>query len=122
MKPNRKVQGTVVLTSAPSKKEALYLAGELVGRNLAACVSVAPRVHSVYRWQGKIENATEWLLLIKTTRGRFASVRKAIEELHSYDCPECIALPVTGGSVQYLAWLAGAVEEEAGAKSTRAKP
>lgn len=109
MKQTHKDHFTVVLTSAPSKKEALHLAGELVRRNLAACVTVAPRVQSVYRWRGKIENTTEWLLLVKTTRRRFAQVRKAIEELHSYDCPECIALPVTGGSARYLEWLAASV-------------
>ena len=111
MKPTHKDFGKVVLTSAPSKKEALYLAGELVRRKLAACVSVVPRVQSVYRWHGKIENSTEWLLLIKTTRGGFANVCKAIGDLHSYDCPECIALPITGGSAPYLAWLAASASE-----------
>ena len=71
----------IVLTTAGSLEEARKLAHALVERRLAACVNIVPQIESVYRWQGKVENATEWLLLIKTTAERFAHVRDAIREV-----------------------------------------
>ena len=68
-------------------------------------------VESIYRWQGKIEEAQEWLLLIKTTGAAFERVRDAIKELHSYDLPECICLAIDGGSSAYLKWLEDSVSE-----------
>jgi periplasmic divalent cation tolerance protein len=70
-----------------------------------------PGIESIYRWQGKVESNREWLLLIKTTADRFASVRDAISELHSYDLPECIALSIEDGSSEYLEWLADSLGE-----------
>jgi periplasmic divalent cation tolerance protein len=96
----------VVLTTAGREDEAQRIAHALVERQLAACVNVVPKIGSVYRWQGKIEIAEEWLLLIKTTAANFPAVRDAINELHSYDLPECICLTVDGGSDGYLQWIA----------------
>jgi periplasmic divalent cation tolerance protein len=95
----------VVLTTAGSEQEARKIAHALVERQLAACVNIAPRIESVYRWQGKVESAEEWLLVIKTTAERFAAVRDSIKELHSYDVPECIMLQIDDGSEPYLSWI-----------------
>jgi len=95
----------IVLTTAGSQEEASRIANALVERRLAACVNIIPRIESVYRWQGKVENASEWLLVIKTRAGAFGALRAAIQELHSYELPECILLEITGGSEEYLKWI-----------------
>jgi periplasmic divalent cation tolerance protein len=96
----------VVLTTAGSQEEARKIAHALVERRLAACVNIVPQIESVYRWQGKVETATEWLLMIKTRASAFEHVRDAIKELHSYDLPECLMLEVAAGSSEYLNWIA----------------
>ena len=95
----------VVLSTCGSQEEAERLAREVVERRLAACVNVIPRVASFYRWQGKLESAEEWLLLIKSTRERFEDLKNALEKAHTYELPEVIALPVVDGSANYLNWL-----------------
>jgi periplasmic divalent cation tolerance protein len=77
----------LVLTTCGSLEEARTISHALVERHLAACVSIVPQIESVYRWQGEIEAATEWLLLIKTTVEVFDRVREALSELHSYELP-----------------------------------
>ncbi len=99
----------IVLTTAGSEEEARKIAHTLVDRRLAACVNIVPQVESVYRWEGKVESAREWLLLIKTAAEKFAAVRDAIRELHSYDLPECIALNVDDGFTEYLQWIGDSV-------------
>jgi periplasmic divalent cation tolerance protein len=96
----------IILTTAGSQQEAAKIAHALVERRLAACVNIVPRVESVYRWQGKVETAQEWLLVIKTQAELFERVRDAVQELHSYDLPECIMLKVAAGSHEYLDWIA----------------
>jgi periplasmic divalent cation tolerance protein len=100
----------LVLTTASSKDEAQKIGRVLVERLLAACVTVVPQVRSIYRWEGEIEEAEEWLLILKTTRGAFERVRDAIVELHSYDVPECISLSIEDGSVAYLSWMGQSVK------------
>jgi periplasmic divalent cation tolerance protein len=95
----------VVLTTAGSEEEARKIAHALVERSLAACVNILPRIESFYRWQGKVESATEWLLIIKTQTEAFVRVRSTIQELHSYDLPECIMLEIADGSEAYLNWI-----------------
>ena len=104
----------IVLTTATSDEEAYKIAHHLVERRLAACVNVVPQITSVYRWQGKVEEAREWLLIVKTTDAAFAAVRDAIAEVHSYDVPECICLPIEDGSPSYLKWIGESVWEETG--------
>lgn len=99
------IKARVVLTTAGSQEEAQKIAHALVERKLAACVNIVPRIESVYRWQGKVESATEWLLIVKTTAEAFPSVRDAIKELHSYDLPECVMLEIADGSEAYLGWI-----------------
>jgi periplasmic divalent cation tolerance protein len=99
----------LVLTTSGSEAEARKIAQALVERRLAACVNIVPRIQSVYRWEGKVEQAEEFLLLIKTVKDREEQVRAAICELHSYDVPECIAIPIESGSAEYLKWLTDSV-------------
>jgi periplasmic divalent cation tolerance protein len=100
----------LVLTTAGSESEARKIAQTLVERRLAACVNIVPRIQSVYRWEGKVEQAEEYLLLVKTVKARAALVRAVICELHSYALPECIAIPIESGSSDYLKWLSDSVE------------
>lgn len=101
----------VVLTTTETEADAERLARLLVEAELAACVQVLPRMSSIYRWQGKVEQAGENLLLIKTTRGAYARLETAIKQHHSYETPEIIALPVEAGSAEYLNWLAASVQQ-----------
>jgi periplasmic divalent cation tolerance protein len=96
----------IVLTTAGSQEEARKIAHALVERRLAACVNIVPHLESIYRWQGKIETAEEWLLMIKTQAELFDRVRNAVKELHSYDLPECLMLEISDGDKAYLDWLA----------------
>jgi periplasmic divalent cation tolerance protein len=100
----------IVLSTAGSRDEARKIARALVERRLAACVNIVAPVESVYRWQGEVENAEEWLLIIKTTAQAFSKVREAICELHSYDLPECVLLSIEDGSKTYLEWIGESVE------------
>jgi periplasmic divalent cation tolerance protein len=99
----------IVFSTANSEQEARKIAHALVDRKLAACVNIVPQIESVYRWQGQVESAKEWLLLIKTTGEKFPAVRDAIRELHSYELPECIAVTINDGSAEYLQWIADSV-------------
>ena len=99
-------QMCVVLTTAGSNEEAKKIAHALVERRLSTCVNIVPRIESVYRWKDQVETAEEWLLLIKTRSDAFNRVRDAVEELHSYELPECIMLQVAEGDRAYLDWLA----------------
>ena len=107
----------VVLTTAGSPGEARNLANVLVERQLAACVTVLPGVSSIYRWKGEVAEAEEVLLLIKTTEAAFDRVFQTIRELHSYQTPECIALPIDQGAVDYLKWIEESVNLSAKTKS-----
>ena len=95
----------VVFTMCASADEAETIAGRLIELRLAACVNVLAGARSFYRWQGAIENAGEWLLIIKTSRARFESLRAELERLHSYEVPEIVALPIVDGAPNYLSWL-----------------
>ncbi|HEY9284975.1 MAG TPA: divalent-cation tolerance protein CutA [Pyrinomonadaceae bacterium] len=99
----------VVMLTAASREEAARLAEMLVGARLAACVQILPEMESVYRWEGAIRREPEFLLLAKTTAGRFTALEREVRALHSYETPEIVALPVTDISTPYLEWLAGDV-------------
>lgn len=95
----------VVLMTASSQEEADGIAEVLVTEMLAACVNVVPGISSVYRWQGEVQRDTEWLLVAKSRRDVLDSLVQRVQQLHSYDVPEIIALPLVGGSDAYLRWL-----------------
>jgi periplasmic divalent cation tolerance protein len=95
----------LVLTTAGSREQAEDIARQLVERRLAACVSVVHEICSAYRWKGELTRDTEELLIIKSAERLFPRLREAIHELHSYDTPEVIAIPITAGDERYLGWL-----------------
>ncbi len=99
----------IVLTTVGAREEASKIARALVERQLAACVNVVGPIESVYRWKGKIETSGEWLLVVKTTKEALDEVEEAIQELHSYELPEFLVLPIEGGSEEYLEWIADSV-------------
>ncbi len=100
----------LVLTTAGSESQGQAIARALVERRLAACVTVLGSACSVYRWDGRIVEEEERPLLIKTTAERFEAVRATIRELHTYEVPEVLALPIERGDPAYLEWLARAVD------------
>jgi periplasmic divalent cation tolerance protein len=97
----------VVLVTTPTPERAADLARALVDERLAACGNVVPGLRSIYRWEGKVQEDAEALLLLKTTRDRFEALRDRVLALHPYQVPEVIALAVDAGSAPYLAWIAG---------------
>lgn len=99
-----------ITTTTDSGSAAERIAGELLTRRLAGCVQIVGPIQSVYRWQGAVQRAEEWLLLIKTAAECYPAVEAAIRELHSYETPEIIATPIAAGSDMYLAWLAEQTE------------
>jgi periplasmic divalent cation tolerance protein len=102
----------IVLTTAGSEEEAQKIARHLVERRAAACVNIVPQITSIYRWKNNVEEAREWLLIVKTTADAFEEVRDAIAELHSYEVPECVCLTIEDGSPSYLDWIAESVSVE----------
>jgi periplasmic divalent cation tolerance protein len=95
----------VVLVTCGSEEEALKIANALVEGHLAACVNLISPVRSIYRWEGKIWDEKEWLLIIKTQKQRFGELEKKVKSLHSYSVPEIISLPIVEASLSYLNWL-----------------
>ena len=100
----------VVLVACGSAEEGRKIAHALVESRLAACVNVLDGVQSVYRWKGAVEEASECLLLAKSTRGHFERLQSAIRALHSYELPEIVALTVVDGLDAYLSWIAASVD------------
>jgi len=103
------------LSTVDSVELGRKIAGALVDAGLAACVNIIPGVRSVYRWQGKICDEEELLLLIKTTAARFEEVRRLIRSLHTYQVPEVISLPVGAADRDYISWLCEQVGGSGGA-------
>ena len=102
MKP---AEAVVVLTTTGSEDEAGRIARALVEERLAACVNVVGPIRSIYRWRDAVEDAAEWLLVVKARAADVATLEARIRALHSYEVPEVLALPVYGGAAAYLAWL-----------------
>ena len=95
----------VVLTACDSEKHAAQLARHLVELRVAACVNILPKARSIYRWKDQIEEAAEWMLIIKSRRDLMDQLRAAIGKIHTYEVPELLAVPVVDGSESYLVWL-----------------
>lgn len=105
MRGLRMSQFMVVFVTCGSEEEAEKIAYSLVEDRLAACVNLISPVRSIYRWEGKICDETEWLLTIKTEQGRFEELEQRVKALHSYSVPEIIGLPIGAGASSYLNWL-----------------
>ena len=95
----------IVLSTLPTEQDPLALARVLVEEHLAACVNVLPPMQSVYRWEGKIERATEHQLVMKTTGARVEALKARLTDLHPYDVPEILVLSVADGGADYLQWI-----------------
>ncbi|HEV2615453.1 MAG TPA: divalent-cation tolerance protein CutA [Candidatus Acidoferrales bacterium] len=105
----------VVLVTFGSAREARRVARAVVDARLAACANiVASPVKSIYRWKGKVETASEVLVVIKSTQRRFPALEREIRRLHSYEVPEIVALPIVAGSKAYLEWIEEAVRDGGG--------
>ena len=96
---------TVTFVTCRDVRQARGIARALVGERLAACVNVVPGVASIYRWKGKVEEAREALLLVKSTSARARRLEARVKALHSYDVPEVVTLKIAGGSADYLRWV-----------------
>jgi len=94
-----------VTTTTETKEQAQTIAQHLVETKLAVCVQITGPITSIYRWKGKLENAQEWLCLIKTRDDLYNKVEAAIKSKHPYETPEIIAVPIVKGSKEYLSWL-----------------
>jgi periplasmic divalent cation tolerance protein len=101
-----------VLTTASSEEEAERIGSALIERRLAACVQTVGPITSRYRWKGAVEEEQEWQCLAKTEASRYQEVEEAIRELHSYEEPEILALPILAGSRGYLSWISENVGPE----------
>jgi periplasmic divalent cation tolerance protein len=95
----------LVCSTFPDIEVARRIAPQLVAENFAACANIVPVVESIYRWQGKIEEARETLVFFKTTAARYAGFQERLKSLHPYDVPEIICLPISGGLPEYLRWV-----------------
>ena len=104
-------QAMVVLSTVPDDAVATRLAAALVEKKLAACVNIVGGVRSLYWWEGKVQDDSEVLLICKTDDDHVGGLTAAIEELHPYDCPEVVVLPVAGGSAAYLEWIGASLGE-----------
>ena len=100
-----RLESIVVLVTCGSEEEALKIARSLVEDHLAACVNLVSPVRSIYRWEGKIWDEKEWILIIKSQKKRFEELERKVKSLHSYSVPEIISLPIAEGSSSYLNWL-----------------
>lgn len=101
-----KVAYKIVLVTAPDLKTARRLAKAALAERLIACANLVPKLESHYRWQGKLEQSAEVLMVMKTTAVRLAALEKLVVAKHPYDTPEFVVLNLAGGTKKYLAWLA----------------
>jgi len=108
-----KRQFIVVMTALNCREEAEKIGRLLIEEKLAACVSISSPVTSIYRWQGNVVTAEEWVLLAKTSNRQYRDIERTIRQNHPYELPEIIAVPLTRGEKKYLQWLADATKNKA---------
>jgi len=101
----QEIKHLIVMVTTPDKEQAITIARTLVSEKLCACVNIIDPITSIYTWKGKIEESGEALMLIKTKEELFGQLTARIKELHSYDVPEIIALPILAGNPSYLKWI-----------------
>lgn len=103
-----------LVTTVPSRRHAARIARALVEERLAACVQVSGPVRSTYWWKGKVETATEWVCAAKTRASLSGKAEQAVRKLHPYETPEIVVLSITGGSAEYLDWVAAETKARPG--------
>ena len=104
----------VLFITTADTEEAQRIAGALLNERKAACVNIVPGIDSLFWWQGKLDSAQENLLIVKTRASVLDEIVRLVRELHSYDVPEIIALPIIGGNQDYLEWMGNEVKQGAG--------
>jgi len=109
----------VVVTTVGTEEQALDIAHDLVGRHLAACVNIVPRIRSVFFFKGKVNDDTEWMLFVKTAPGNFEKVREAVRKLNAYELPEILGLDVPHADALFARWV---VDSSTARKPARPKP
>jgi periplasmic divalent cation tolerance protein len=102
----------IILSTTGSEDEASKIAEHLVSNRLAACVNIIPSITSVYRWKGEMNSDREILMVIKTDASRFEEIKTAVRNMHSYETPELIAIPIQQGLQQYLDWISESVSSQ----------
>ena len=100
----------VLFITTPTTEEAQRISRVLLEQRKVACVNIVPRVSSLFWWQGKIDSAQESLLIVKTTASQLNELVTLVKEIHSYDVPEIIAMPIVGGNQDYLEWIGNEVK------------
>ena len=100
-----------VFITAPDEDTAADIAKVLVGGGLAACANIVRNVRSIYKWQGKMEDESEVLMIVKTSSDKFSALESKVREMHPYDVPEIVSVPITQGSDPYIEWLSNAVSD-----------
>jgi periplasmic divalent cation tolerance protein len=108
--PTKSTNSVVVLITAGSEEEAHKIAKLLINEKKAACVNIMPKIDSLFRWEGKLDSACESLLLVKTRALLLSEIISLVKEVHGYEVSEIIALPIIGGSKEYLKWLDSACQ------------
>jgi periplasmic divalent cation tolerance protein len=106
----------IVMTTVASAEEAARLGRTFVEERLAACATILPAIHSIYKWRGKIESSDETLLLLKTATDQLPALESRLQELHSYETPEFLVIEIEAGSQSYLKWLAESLGAQPGTK------
>lgn len=101
-----------VFTTVPRREDAERLAKQLVEKRLAGCVQILGPLASTYWWKGRVETSEEWLCLLKSSKALFRKLETAVKQVHPYETPEIIALPIAAGNQDYLAWLSEVLEKE----------
>lgn len=99
----------LILCTCPDKNTASSIAENIVAQRLAACVNILPGIQSIYQWQGNVESAEEHLMLIKSHKDKFSSLKKSIVSMHPYEVPEIIALDINQGFPEYMKWLGSSI-------------
>lgn len=113
MPPQAEHEHVEVHTTADSRELAAKIARSAVEAGLAACAQVLGPIASTYRWQGVVEQADEWLVLLKTTRGKIDALTEHLRGEHTYETPEILAFPVVAGSAEYLGWISAETDGRA---------
>ena len=109
---SKEVKHLLVLNTCPGSISAKKIAQDLIAEKLAACVNVVPGVQSYFRWTNKVDNANEYMLVIKTTTEAYDALEKRLKMLHPYELPEIIAVPIHTGLSEYLDWISTNTENE----------
>ncbi len=112
----------VVVTTVGTEQQALDIAHELVGKHLAACVNIVPRIRSVFFWKGKVNDDSEWMLVVKTAPENFAVVKEAIKRLNAYELPEVLGFATAHAGALFAKWVVDSSTKRRPSAARKKKP